>query len=61
MTTTTHHQVHYWNIQHMRESIDRLLAASKDWKPADAERGEATILKLEKQIEQAKAEMLTSR
>jgi hypothetical protein len=45
----------------MRDSIDRLLAASKDWKPADAERGEATILKLEKQIELAKAEMLTSR
>lgn len=52
---------HYWHIQHMRDSIDRLLAASKDWKPADAERGEATILKLEKQIDQAKAEMLTSR
>lgn len=48
----------YWNIQHMRDSIDRLLAASKTWKPADAERGESTILKLEKQIEQARAEML---
>jgi hypothetical protein len=59
--TTTNHQANYWHIQHMRDSIDRLLAASKSWKPADAERGEATILKLEKQIEQAKAEMLTSR
>ncbi|SEP58628.1 hypothetical protein SAMN03159444_00136 [Pseudomonas sp. NFACC02] len=52
---------HYWNIQHMRDSIERLLAASKKWKPADAVRGEATILKLEKQIEREKAEMLAGR
>ncbi len=61
--TTTHrnHQERYSHIQHMQSSIDRLLAASKDWKPADAVRGEATILKLERQIEETKAELMASR
>ena len=57
----THHQVHYWNIHHMRDRIDRLILASKSWKPADAARGEATIANLERQIERAKANIAAGR
>jgi len=61
--TTTHrsHQESYSHIYHMQASIDRLLIASKDWQPADAVRGEATIQQLERQIAEVKAEMLASR
>lgn len=62
MTTTfRNHQECYSHILHMQASIERLLIASKDWKPADAVRGEATILKLEAQIAQVRADMLASR
>lgn len=56
--TTTHanRQERYWNIQHMKSSLERLLAASKDWSPADAVRGERTIKLLERQIADAIAE-----
>ena len=55
----TNHQANYWHIQSMRDSVDRLLAASKNWKPEDAVRGEATILQLEHQIAEAKALVFT--
>jgi len=56
MTTTFRNsQERAWNIQHMRASVDRLLAASKDWSPADAKRGEKTILLLQRQIDKALA------
>jgi hypothetical protein len=51
MTTTfKNSQERAWHIQHMRSSVDLLLAASKDWSKADAERGERTIKQLERQI-----------
>ncbi|WP_110951291.1 hypothetical protein [Pseudomonas bohemica] len=62
MTTTFRNpQESYSHIYHMQQSIDRLLIASKDWKPDDAARGEATIQKLQRQIAQVKAEMLANR
>lgn len=60
-TTHRNHQEAYSNIRFMQESVERLLIASKDWKPDDAVRGEATLIRLDKQIERAKAEMLASR
>lgn len=51
--THDNHQARAWHIQHMRESIDRLLAAAPNWKPADAVRGEKTIKQLERQILEA--------
>lgn len=60
-TTHRNHQEAYANIRFMQESVERLLIASKDWKPDDAERGEKTLIRLEKQIERTKAEMLASR
>jgi hypothetical protein len=60
--TTAHNnrQERYWNIQHMKSSLELLLAASKDWSPADAERGERTIKLLERQIADAISESLTA-
>jgi len=51
MTTTFKNaQERAWHIQHMRANVELLLAASKDWSPADAVRGERTIKQLERQI-----------
>ncbi|MEG5263274.1 hypothetical protein TRP66_03095 [Pseudomonas sp. JDS28PS106] len=55
-TAHRNHQARAWNIQHMHESIDRLLAAAPTWKPADAIRGEKTIKQLERQIAEARSE-----
>lgn len=56
-TTHRNHQEAYSHIYHMQQSIDRLLIASKNWKPDDAERGEKTLKKLELQIARTKAEL----
>lgn len=60
-TTHRSHQEAYSNIYHMQQSIERLLAASKDWKPDDAQRGEKTLMKLELQIARTKAELQLNR
>lgn len=57
LTTHRNHQEAYSHIRFMQESVERLLIASKDWKPDDAERGEKTIVKLELQIARTKAEL----
>jgi hypothetical protein len=59
-TAHRNHQARAWNIQHMRESIDRLLAAAPKWKPADAIRGEKTIKQLERQIAEARDEPIAA-
>ncbi|UZJ58605.1 hypothetical protein OKW98_18685 [Pseudomonas sp. KU26590] len=61
MPSPKNHQEAYSNIYHMQQSIDRLLVASKDWKPEDAARGEKTLMRLELQIAQTKAELQLNR
>jgi hypothetical protein len=61
MPSPKNHQEAYSNIYHMQQSIDRLLVASKDWKPEDAVRGEKTLMRLELQIARTKAELQLNR
>lgn len=61
MPSPKNHQEAYSDIYHMQQSIDRLLIASKDWKPEDAARGEKTLMRLELQIAQTKAELQLNR
>jgi len=60
-TTHRNHQEAYSHIMYMQQSIDRLLIASKDWKPEDAARGEKTLMILEMQIARTKSELKLNR
>ena len=61
MPSPKNHQEAYSSIYHMQQSIDCLLIASKNWKPEDAARGEKTLVTLERQIAEARAELVATR
>jgi len=45
------------HLHHLRESLDRLYAASPKWIGQDRERGEKTIRNLERQVEGLKSQL----
>lgn len=56
-TTLIVHQNRQTHLHHLRESIERLHAASGSWSAADRARGEVTIRNLERQVESLKSEL----
>ncbi|WP_070413975.1 hypothetical protein [Pseudomonas lundensis] len=50
------HQNRQIHLHHLRESLERLRAASAKWIGPDRERGEKTIRNLERQVEGLKTQ-----
>ncbi|MGV6396935.1 hypothetical protein ACTUVN_002630 [Pseudomonas caspiana] len=51
------HQNRQTNLHHLRESLERLRAASTKWIGEDRARGFMTIHNLERQVEELKAQL----
>jgi len=56
-TTLIVQQNRQTHLHHLRESLDRLYAASPNWIGPDRERGERTIRNLERQVEGLKSQL----
>jgi len=56
-TTIIVHQNRQTHLHHLRESLERLRAASCKWVGADRERGEKTIRNLERRVEGLNAQL----